>query len=124
MVYILLVLSFDLESRQLHFQCRSCDFACSVPCLLLVCKSPFRLKSQRVRNPFTMTDLDSSTAAGNNGKSTYQMEENTDGQSALREVQPAGNISMSPELFEKLYLSPKNHVSNNLRTTFGNPTPL
>ena len=34
------------------------------------------------------------------------------------------NASISPELFEKLYLSPKNDVSGDLRKTFGNPTPM
>lgn len=71
-----------------------------------------------------MADIESKTVTGNNGKSTYQMDENMDSQSALRDIPSTGNISMSPELFEKLYLSPKTQVSNNLRTTFGNPTPL
>lgn len=31
-------------------------------------------------------------------------------------------ISISPELFEKLYLSPENAVKGDLRKTFGNPT--
>jgi hypothetical protein len=31
---------------------------------------------------------------------------------------------MSPELFEKLYLSPMNKVKGDLRQTFGNPTPM
>lgn len=34
------------------------------------------------------------------------------------------NASISPELFEKLYLSPKNEVAGDLRKTFGNPTPM
>ncbi|KAF2035139.1 hypothetical protein EK21DRAFT_96916 [Setomelanomma holmii] len=38
--------------------------------------------------------------------------------------QNAGSISISPELFEKLYLSPQNQVKGELRKTFGNPTPL
>ena len=42
---------------------------------------------------------------------------------ALRKVQTAGSISISPELFEKIYLSPQNRVSGDLRKTFGNPTP-
>jgi len=33
-------------------------------------------------------------------------------------------LSISPELFEKLYLSPKNAVKGGLRNTFANPTPL
>ncbi|KAH7346730.1 hypothetical protein BKA65DRAFT_551627 [Rhexocercosporidium sp. MPI-PUGE-AT-0058] len=34
------------------------------------------------------------------------------------------SLSISPELFEKLYLSPENNVHGDLRNTFGNPTPL
>ena len=45
-------------------------------------------------------------------------------ETALRMIRTAGSISITPELFEKIYLSPKNRVSNNLRSTFGNPTPL
>lgn len=33
-------------------------------------------------------------------------------------------MSISPELFERVYLSPKNKVSGDLRKTFANPTPL
>jgi len=43
---------------------------------------------------------------------------------ALRRIQTAGSISISPELFEKIYLSPQNQVKGDLRKTFGNPTPL
>ncbi|KAK4997171.1 hypothetical protein LTR66_003362 [Elasticomyces elasticus] len=43
---------------------------------------------------------------------------------ALNRIRTAGSISISPELFEKLYLSPQNKVSGDLRKTFGNPTPI
>lgn len=43
---------------------------------------------------------------------------------ALKRIQTAGSISISPELFEKIYLSPQNQVKGDLRKTFGNPTPL
>jgi len=43
---------------------------------------------------------------------------------ALRRIQTAGSISISPELFEKIYLSPQNAVKGDLRKTFANPTPL
>jgi hypothetical protein len=43
---------------------------------------------------------------------------------ALKHIQRTGSISMSPELFEKFYLSPQNKVSGDLRKTFANPTPL
>ncbi|KAK2779593.1 gpr1 fun34 -class plasma membrane protein [Colletotrichum kahawae] len=43
---------------------------------------------------------------------------------ALKRMKTAGSISISPELFEKLYLSPQNQVKGELRKTFGNPTPI
>ncbi|KAG9497346.1 hypothetical protein J7337_012141 [Fusarium musae] len=43
---------------------------------------------------------------------------------ALEAIRSAPSISMSPELFEKLYLTPPNAVKGDLRKTFGNPTPL
>lgn len=45
-------------------------------------------------------------------------------ETALRKIRTAGSISISPELFEKLYLSPQNRVHGDLRKTVGNPTPL
>lgn len=47
-----------------------------------------------------------------------------DSNTALHQIRTAGSISISPELFEKLYLSPQNKVKGELRKTFGNPTPL
>lgn len=47
-----------------------------------------------------------------------------DSETALRRIRTAGSISISPELFEKLYLSPQNKVAGELRKTFGNPTPM
>lgn len=52
------------------------------------------------------------------------LDHNTDTGEALKRIQTSGSISISPELFEKLYLSPQNKVSGDLRKTFGNPTPL
>lgn len=43
---------------------------------------------------------------------------------ALNTVQTAHSVTLSPELFEKLYLSPQNAVRGDLRKTFGNPTPM
>ncbi|KAF8862883.1 hypothetical protein BDZ45DRAFT_702727 [Acephala macrosclerotiorum] len=39
-------------------------------------------------------------------------------------LQHAESLSIHPELFEKLYLSPQNRVHGDLRATLGNPTPL
>lgn len=44
-------------------------------------------------------------------------DENSD--TALRKIKTAGSISISPELFEKIYLSPKNEVKGDIRRTFG-----
>ncbi|KAF4448981.1 hypothetical protein F53441_7631 [Fusarium austroafricanum] len=42
----------------------------------------------------------------------------------LGKTQTTGSISMSPELFEQLYLAPHSRVKGDLRLKFGNPTPL
>ncbi|KAL1301906.1 hypothetical protein AAFC00_006084 [Neodothiora populina] len=57
----------------------------------------------------------------NNSDDLYKSETRD---SALERVRTAGTISMSPELFERLYLGPQTKVSGDLRKTFGNPTPL
>lgn len=54
----------------------------------------------------------------------YHLDNNMDPDTALRKIQTSGSISISPELFEKIYLSPQNKVAGDLRKTFGNPTPL
>ncbi|KAK5163687.1 hypothetical protein LTR04_002309 [Oleoguttula sp. CCFEE 6159] len=54
----------------------------------------------------------------------FHLDGNMDSDQALRRIRTAGSISISPELFEKIYLSPQNKVSGDLRKTFGNPTPL
>lgn len=51
----------------------------------------------------------------------YQQE---DVDQVLHRARTTGAVSISAELFEKLYLSPKNEVSGQLRRTFGNPTPM
>ena len=43
---------------------------------------------------------------------------------ALKKLRSATSVSMSPELFEKLYLSPQNKIKGELRKTFGNPTAM
>ncbi|KAL8716200.1 MAG: hypothetical protein Q9220_000105 [cf. Caloplaca sp. 1 TL-2023] len=55
-----------------------------------------------------------------NGASGYD-----DGSSdPLTRLRTAGSVNISPEMFEKLYLSPENRVKGELRKTFGNPTPI
>jgi len=54
----------------------------------------------------------------------YHLDHNMDADNALNRIRTAGSVSISPELFEKLYLSPQNKVAGELRKTFGNPTPM
>ena len=42
----------------------------------------------------------------------------------LEYVKSAGLLTLSPELFEKLYLQPQTAVKGDLRKILGNPTPL
>lgn len=51
-------------------------------------------------------------------------EENSKDQDVFHRVRTAGSIVMSPELFEKLYLSPQNTASGNLSTVLASPSPL
>lgn len=44
--------------------------------------------------------------------------------STLHKMRTAGSVSISPELFEKLYLNPKTPATGNLRRMIGNPTPV
>jgi len=64
----------------------------------------------------------SKVAGRNNGSNHLGSEMDSD--TALQRIRTAGSISMSPELFEKIYLSPENKVKGELRKTFGNPTPI
>lgn len=42
----------------------------------------------------------------------------------LSPVETHGSITLTPEMFEKLYFSPQTEVKGDLRKTFGNPTPM
>jgi hypothetical protein len=57
-------------------------------------------------------------------KDNDHLDNSLDASDALKRIRTAGSISISPELFEKIYLSPQNVVKGELRKTFGNPTPL
>lgn len=74
-----------------------------------------------------LPDIEKDHAGGDsvNGNTQYDLHhDHHDNETALKRLRTAGSLSISPELFEKIYLSPKNQVSNNIRSTFGNPTPL
>ncbi len=57
-------------------------------------------------------------STGNPGHSHH------DEDNEIQRIRTVGSINMSAEMFEKLYLSPKNTVKGQLRNTFGNPTPM
>ncbi|CAH0001999.1 unnamed protein product [Clonostachys byssicola] len=59
---------------------------------------------------------------GNPNGIAYNHEE--DRQGDLDRFRTAGSVAMSPELFEKLYLTPLKNVHGDLRKTFANPTPI
>jgi len=72
-----------------------------------------------------MPDIEKDHAGGDSLNGNYDLHHDRhDSETALRRIRTAGSISISPELFEKIYLSPKNRVSNNIRSTVGNPTPV
>jgi len=54
----------------------------------------------------------------------YHLDHDHDKDDALRKIKTTGSLSISPELFEKIYLSPQNKVAGELRKTLGNPTPM
>jgi hypothetical protein len=63
-------------------------------------------------------------STGNQANAYHLNDVNMDNDTALKRIRTAGSISISPELFEKIYLSPQNTVKGDLRKTFGNPTPV
>lgn len=42
----------------------------------------------------------------------------------LKRVRTAGSVTISPEIFESMFLAPKTQVAGSLRVTFGNPTGI
>ena len=38
--------------------------------------------------------------------------------------EPARIVTLTPELYERLFISPKTPLAGNLRSRFGNPTPI
>jgi hypothetical protein len=61
---------------------------------------------------------------GATGNAYHMNDMDMDSDTALKRIRTAGSISISPELFEKIYLSPQNAVKGDLRKTFANPTPV
>ncbi|RMZ85167.1 hypothetical protein DV738_g224, partial [Chaetothyriales sp. CBS 135597] len=76
-------------------------------------------------NHFPDVEKDHANSGVVNGHQKYDLHHDThDEEAGLSRIRTAGSLTITPELFEKIYLSPKNQVSNNLRSTLANPTPL
>ena len=69
-------------------------------------------------------DFSNGYGHGNMNNNNFTMGGDESSGTALNRIRTAGSISISPELFEKLYLSPETRVKGDLRKTFGNPTPM
>lgn len=54
----------------------------------------------------------------------YQLNGDHSSEEALRKIRTANTVAISPELFEKIYLSPQNKIVGDLRSRFANPTPI
>ncbi|KAF2124961.1 hypothetical protein P153DRAFT_300732 [Dothidotthia symphoricarpi CBS 119687] len=78
----------------------------------------------RMADGTNVLEKDFSRQESDNGYSNQHLEGAIDSDTALRQIRTAGSVSISPELFEKLYLQPQNQVKGELRKTFGNPTPI
>ncbi|KAI0521648.1 GPR1/FUN34/YaaH-class plasma membrane protein [Xylaria bambusicola] len=68
--------------------------------------------------------MENGSSFDTNGSKHEHLHENISPDLAMNKIKTAGSISISPALFEKLYLSPQNNVKGNLRQTFGNPTAI
>lgn len=72
-----------------------------------------------------MSSLSGDEQKHSNGHSAlYTAEHEVSRADAIQKIRTAGSVSMDAQLFEKLYLSPKNQVKGDLRAIVGNPTPL
>ncbi|KAH4052186.1 hypothetical protein HBI04_119910 [Parastagonospora nodorum] len=54
---------------------------------------------------------------------THSQDMHIDSEEKLR-YELAKTVTLTPELYEKLFISPKTQVAGSLRNTFGNPTPI
>lgn len=71
------------------------------------------------------TDSQIRPQSNNQGYSSPPSSQHNDsGKDQLDRVRTTATMQISPELFEKLYLSPQNRVHGDLRKTFANPTPI
>lgn len=72
----------------------------------------------------TKHDAQTGATTQENDYSNEHLNSNMNANDIAERIRTTGSISISPELFEKIYLSPHNRVKGDLRKTFANPTPL
>ncbi|KAI9704747.1 MAG: hypothetical protein M1836_006527 [Candelina mexicana] len=77
-------------------------------------------KENGFTNPSEYTNRKTSPSSS----SRYHLGKDEPSDTTLDKIKTSGSITISPELFEKMYLSPQTPVKGDLRKTFGNPTPL
>lgn len=65
--------------------------------------------------------MDPELRAGNTRRADFA---ENDELPTLEQVRTNGSITITPEMYERMYLTPQNKVTGQLRTTFGNPTPI
>ena len=88
-------------------------------------RNTVNMAHHQTTHPQNYPDIEKDHAGSDSVNGKYDLHHNVhDEETALRRMRTAGSLTITPELFEKIYLSPKNQVSNNIRSTFGNPTPL
>jgi len=74
--------------------------------------------------PTTSCTLIKSSAMDKNGTSLNARSHEYENEPTLEKIRSAGLLTLSPEIFEKLYLQPQVPVKGELRSIVGNPTPL
>lgn len=85
----------------------------------LLCRTQLHLTYQQTMATNGSVQPTGKDFSQSSGSTTFDSE-----QAALNQIRRTASVSLSPELFEKLYLAPHTTVKGDLRRTFANPTPL
>jgi hypothetical protein len=72
--------------------------------------------------PFSTPPLTPKAAMDNKNAEYYKVEEGKN--ISPDKLKPPASMSISPELFERLYLSPREPVKEDTTRGFANPTPV
>ena len=72
----------------------------------------------------SMVHAENNGPLGEDLKHEQTIQADGDPREGISRIRTAGAITIPPEIFEKLYLTPANKVKGDLRYKFANPTPL